>query len=583
MALLSLAASAAWVCDAPTAAAAATAAASAALLGAALCRCPGKSSSTAPSTPRRAQAVYSGASDNVENGAAGLTSALDATATEKAFANALHPAQSSTGSIVKAEGRVAAVVADGREEAMEANMDAIAAASEVAAHVASMRQTPELLTIKVRIALDGAGSLPLRSQWVALHGDLLWILQMRTSDFAGKNASAIDLPRLAEQTVHIQGAKLLSKLTKSGGQISLSGIKSPGVQCLRLQVDGKEPAQKLEIALRDAVGRHQLPEALGQALVRATSAPPQRPRRTPQQTAPDIEADVRMEVAPLKARESSVAGVSFVPSTIVPPLSGMPGHSGASPRQGTRSLTPQGSSPRSSLDGWARPLTPRSTLAATAPLLGGAYRQTADPLMSFGNWASTAQLPMGSRGLSPRNRFGTAGSAVSPRFSTASSISRASGGSAASGRSQNFRAPYASHSPYLAQQLTTAELQVKQLTELWQQRDPQMQARRGVVAAAAATSMKSLSRSPSRPASVVGSPGAASASPASQGAAASAAAAAAAAASAARLAAAAAATAEAEAQELTPERLQARAIAEAYRALALLETLRSSASLPFHP
>mmetsp|Transcript_130080 Transcript_130080/g.324278 ORF Transcript_130080/g.324278 Transcript_130080/m.324278 type:complete len:575 (+) Transcript_130080:137-1861(+) len=506
MPLLSLAASAAWICDAPKAASAATAAASAVFVSTALCRCRGNDSSLAPSTLAHGQPLCSRGPENVQDDVAGSKPASDAEAKETVFADTRYSSESP--SMIcsegpdKAEDSVAVAVAKICNEAMDVDNDAVAAASEVVAHVASMRQMPELLTAKVCVAFDASGSMPLRSRWIALQGDLLWILQMRASDYAGKQARTTDLPRLAEHTVHIQGAKLVSEPTKSGGQITLSGIKSPWVQCLRLQVNGKEAAQKLECALRDAVGRHQLPEALDQALVRATSAPPRRPRCPPQQApACGGDAESLMEPKPSIACKSPVARVSSL---------------------------------RSSLDAKARPLTPRGSLAATVPLALGSSRQTPDPLVPFGTWAAMPPPPTSSR-VSSKQGLSIAGGTTPPRFSTASAMSR-SVGSYTSGTSLKVRDPFASAFPYLAQELGTAELQVKQLTELWQKQDARVQARRDAAAAAATASTGRMSPSSRKPASAVGSPGS-SASPASHGSTASPAAAKPAAASVGRLAA----------------------------------------------
>mmetsp|Transcript_21627 Transcript_21627/g.74276 ORF Transcript_21627/g.74276 Transcript_21627/m.74276 type:complete len:286 (+) Transcript_21627:40-897(+) len=264
------------ICSGTAQATSAVAAASAAALGAAVCRCGGGSASS------------------------------EAVAAKEFASEARAPkANVAKAEVLKSATPRSAVALDYSAFA-KAEEEAAAAAREAVAVAAVLLKPPELTREKVQVAIGAKGSL--RSRWVVLNGDLLWLLGSSVSDKLGRDVSAADLPKLADQVVSVTGAKINVEPSKKGGQLTIFGLQSCGIQCARLVVDSQAALAEWDQALRRASGRSELPFALERAISRASSAsrgatPP------PSYAVPRLVA----ERAP------------SIPSVVVPPLLNLPG------------------------------------------------------------------------------------------------------------------------------------------------------------------------------------------------------------------------------------------------------------------
>lgn len=111
-------------------------------------------------------------------------------------------------------------------------------------------EEPPLLSAKARVALRGGSE----SQWLCLHGDLLWFCSSRVTD-------ADDLPKLAVSVLRLTGAEV-EALAKPPGTVALTKLSQPGPSKGRLQFESREVAATWASALRSAARRPALPEAL---------------------------------------------------------------------------------------------------------------------------------------------------------------------------------------------------------------------------------------------------------------------------------------------------------------------------------
>mmetsp|Transcript_119043 Transcript_119043/g.333495 ORF Transcript_119043/g.333495 Transcript_119043/m.333495 type:complete len:415 (-) Transcript_119043:84-1328(-) len=118
-----------------------------------------------------------------------------------------------------------------------------------------------MTTVKVKVGVDGG---VLRLRWVALQGDVLYLLHAWTTDSTAERSTVADLPRLMERAIHLAAAKATEQ---PGACLALDSFRN-GPRSLRLQFAAQEESELWHRLLTEATG---LVEATDRAVERAAS------------------------------------------------------------------------------------------------------------------------------------------------------------------------------------------------------------------------------------------------------------------------------------------------------------------------
>lgn len=135
---------------------------------------------------------------------------------------------------------------------------------EAAVNLPLSNPSASLLSAKVRLKLDIEGQWKWR--WVALQGDMLFICH---STDGGGSVSPVSLHRLAERAICISGATVTDNGT---GMLRIEGLEAPGPKSIRF-LFGKDVQKQWDDALRSAVSKGGLADALDRAILRAAESP----------------------------------------------------------------------------------------------------------------------------------------------------------------------------------------------------------------------------------------------------------------------------------------------------------------------
>merc|ERR1719401_111644 len=129
-----------------------------------------------------------------------------------------------------------------------------------------------MISAKVKLAVDGGAG---KSRWVALHGDLLWVLATWVTDSQAQAATVAELPQLAEKAIHVGHAKVEA----TGFRVAVSAVSAHGPPgYIGITLGSLREAERWARLLEEAAGQKREHHELLDRVLEERAASPQRQR-----------------------------------------------------------------------------------------------------------------------------------------------------------------------------------------------------------------------------------------------------------------------------------------------------------------